>query len=82
MVSALTESSLDSSYSNAGGVSKDIDHVLVDGRWRMIQNCWVCQSAYFLNTDHRLVVATPKLQLKSGRMDPSQPRLDVGKLKG
>ena len=35
----------------------------------------------FINTDHRLVVATLKLQLKSGRMVPSQPRLDVGKLK-
>ena len=23
-------------YSNAGGVAKEIDHVLVDGRWRMI----------------------------------------------
>ena len=32
-------------------------------------------------TDHRLVVATLKLQLKSGRMVPSQPMLDVGKLK-
>ena len=28
-------------YSNAGGVAKEIDHVLVDGRWRMIQNCRV-----------------------------------------
>ena len=28
-----------------------------------------------------LVVATLKLQLKSRRMVPSQPRLDVGKLK-
>jgi len=27
------------------------------------------------------VVATLKLQLKSGRMVPSQPQLDVGKLK-
>ena len=55
--------------------------MLVDGRWRMIQNCRVYQSAQFLNTDHRLVVATLKLQLKSGRMVPSQPRLDVGELK-
>ena len=55
--------------------------MLVDGRWRMIQNCRVYQSAQFLNTDHRLVVATLKLQLKSGRMVPSQPRLDVVKLK-
>ena len=28
-------------YSNAGGVAKEIDHVLVDGNWRMIQNCRV-----------------------------------------
>ena len=55
--------------------------MLVDGRWRMIQNCRVYRSARFLNTYHRLVVATLKLQLKSGRMVPSQPRLDVGKLK-
>ena len=68
-------------YSNAGGVAKEIDHMLVDCRWRMIQNCRVYRSAQFLNTDHKLVVATLKLQLKSGRMVPSQPRLDVGKLK-
>ena len=47
----------------------------------MIQNCRVYQSAQFLNTDHRLVGATLKLQLNSRRMLPSQPRLDVGKLK-
>ena len=55
--------------------------MLVDGRWRMIQNCRVYRSAQFLNTDHRLEVATLKLQLKSRRMVPSQTRLDVGKLK-
>ena len=55
--------------------------MLVDGRWRMSQNCRVYRSAQFLNTDHRLVVATLKLQLKSEKMVPSQPRLDVGKLK-
>ena len=68
-------------YSNAGSLAKEIDHVLVDGRWRMILNCRVYRSAQFLNTDHQLVVATLKLQLKSRRMVPSQPRLDVGKLK-
>ena len=72
MVSALTGSSLDSSYSNAGGVSKDIDHVLVDGHWRIIQNCRVYESAQFLNTDYRLVVTALKLQLKSRRMVPSR----------
>ena len=62
-------------------MAKEIDHVLVDGHWRMIQNCRVFRSAQFLNTDHQLVVASLKLQLKSRRMVPSQPRLDVGKLK-
>jgi len=52
--------------------SRRIDHVLVVGHWRMIQNCRVYQSAQFLNTDHRLVVSTLKLQLKSVRMVPSQ----------
>ena len=55
--------------------------MLIDGRWRMIQNCRVKRSAQLLNTDHRLVVATLKLQLKSGRMVPSQLRLEVGKIK-
>ena len=68
-------------FCNAGGVAKEIDHVLVDGRWRMIHNCRIYRIAQFLNVDHRLVVATLKLQLKSGRMVASQPRLDVGKLK-
>ena len=68
-------------YSNAGGVAKEIDHVLVDDRWRMIQNCRVHRSAQFLTTNHRLVVATLKLQLQFGRIVPFQPRPDVGKLK-
>ena len=68
-------------YSNAGGVATEMDHVLVGGHWRMIPNCRVYWSALFLNTDHRLVVGALMLQLKSRRMVPSQPRLDVGKFK-
>ena len=68
-------------YSNAGGVAKEIGHVLITGRWRMIQNCRVYRNAQFLKLDHRLVEATLKLHLKSRRMVPSQPGLDVGKLK-
>ena len=68
-------------YSKAGGVAKEIDHVLVDGHWRMIQNCRVNRRAQILNIDHRLVVTTLKLYLKSRRMVPSQLSLDVGKLK-
>ena len=62
-------------------MAKEIDHVLVDGRWRMIQNCRVYRTAQFLNTDNRIVVATLKLQLESRRMIPSQPWLDVGQFK-
>ena len=62
-------------------MARDIDHVFIDGHWRMIQNCRVHRIAQFCNTAHRLVVATLTLQLKSRRMVPSQPRLDVGKLK-
>ena len=62
-------------------MAKEIDNVLVDGRWSMIQNCRVYRSAQFLNTDQQIVVATLKLHLKSRRMVPSQSRLDIGKLK-
>ena len=50
-------------YSNDGDVAKEIDHLLIDGQWRMMENCRVYRSAQFLNTDHRLVVASLKLQL-------------------
>ena len=80
MVSAPRGSSLNLAFQH-WCVPKEIDHVLIDGHWRIIQNCRVYRSAQFLNTDHRLVAATLKLQLKSGRMVPSQPRLHVGKLK-
>ena len=60
-------------YSNAGGVAKQLHHVLVDGHWRMIQNCRVYRSAQFLNTDHRFVLATLKLHLKSRRMAERRP---------
>ena len=55
--------------------------MLIGGRWRIIHNGRVYWSVQFLNSDHMLVGATLKLQLKSRRMVPSQPRLDVGKLK-
>ena len=34
-------------YSNTGGARKEIDHVLVGGRWRVAQNCSVFRSAEF-----------------------------------
>ena len=55
-------------YSNTGGVAKEIDHILVDTRWRLLRNCRVFRSAEFFATDHRLVVATLELRLKSRRI--------------
>ena len=46
----------------------------------ILQNLRAYRSAQFFNTDYRLAVATVKFQLKSRRMVPSQPRLDVGRL--
>ena len=46
-----------------------------------MQNCRVYRSAQFINTDHRFVVSSLKLQFKSRRMAPFQPRLDVDKLR-
>ena len=63
------------------GKGEGVDNVLVGRWWRMIPNYRVHRSAQFHNNDHRHVVATLKLLLKSGRMVLSQPRLDVVKLK-
>ena len=43
-------------YSIAGGGAKEIDHLLVHGHCRMIQNCTVYWRAQCLNIDYRLVV--------------------------
>ena len=55
-------------YSNAGGAAKEIDHILVSTRWKILQNCRVYRSAEFFATDHRLVVATFKLHVKSRKI--------------
>ncbi len=69
-------------YSNTGVTRKEIDHVLVDGRWRLIENCRVFRSAQFFTSDHRLLVATLKLRLRCPRRATSgQVRLDVGRLR-
>ncbi|KAG0730476.1 Transposon TX1 uncharacterized protein [Chionoecetes opilio] len=69
LVSETRAAPLDMVYcSNAGGVAKEIDHILVCTRWRILQNCRVYRSAEFFGTDHRLVVATLKLHVKSRRI--------------
>ena len=59
-------------YSNAGGVAKEIDHILVSTRWRIPQNCRVFRSAELFATDQRLAVASLKLHIKSRK----PPRYD------
>ena len=54
-------------YSNTGGARKEIDHVLVGGRWRLVQNCRLFRSAEFAGTDHTLLVTAPKVRLQSHR---------------
>ena len=55
-------------YSEAGrGVAKEIDHILVSTRWRILRNCRVYRSAEF-STDHRLVIATLRLHIRSQRL--------------
>ena len=70
-------------YSNSGAVRKEIDNVLVGGRWRLVQNCSIIRSAEFAGTDHRLLAATLKIRLESRKLAQShQVRLDVRRLRG
>ena len=69
-------------YSNAGGDAKEIDHILVSTRWRILKNCRVYRSFEFFGTDHRFVVATLRLHLKTQRITRSalpQYNLDIPK---
>ena len=69
-------------YSNAGGVAKEIDHILVSTRWRILQNCRVYRSAEFFATDHRLVVATLRIRIRSRKLPRCNfPKFHLEKLK-
>ena len=69
-------------YSNDGVTRKEIDHILVSGRWSLVQNCRVFRSAEFFGGDHRLLVATLKLRFRvPRRAAPGQERRDVGRLR-
>ena len=50
-------------YSNDGNTRKEINHILVETRWKSIANCQVFRSLEF-PSDHRPVVAQIKLHLK------------------
>lgn len=63
-----------------GKTSNQIDHVIIDGKWRRsLQDFGVCRGADIFS-DHHLVQATVKLKLcklpKTG-----QKRMDIAKLK-
>lgn len=51
-------------YSNDGHTRKELDHIITNKRWNLVQNCRTFRSAEFGNTDHRLVVASCKIHLK------------------
>lgn len=34
-------------YSEMGIVAKEVDHILISTRWRILENCRVCRSAEF-----------------------------------
>ena len=57
-------------YSNDGMTAKKIDHILVNTRWKAVQNCRVYRSMEF-NSDHRPVVATVAIKLR--RSFPQKP---------
>lgn len=42
-------------HSNAGGIVKGSDHILIDTHWRILRNHKVFQSTQPFPTDHRLV---------------------------
>ena len=68
-------------YQRGTSLRKEIDHVLVDGRWSLLQNCRVFRSANLFSTDHRLLVATLRLRLRTPRRAaPGQQRPDVARL--
>ena len=54
-------------HRNAGGVAKEIAHNLISTR-RILQNCRVFRSAEIFATDHRHIVATFKLHVKSKKI--------------
>ena len=50
-------------YSNDGVTRKEIDHILVGTRWKLLMSCRVYRSFEF-SSDHRPVVATLRLHLR------------------
>lgn len=62
-------------YGDAGTVAKEINHIFVSTRWRILQNCKVYWTAEFCGTDLRLVVAILRLHFKTPRHSNVYPRV-------
>ncbi len=61
-------------------MAKEIDHILVSTRWRILQNCRVYRSAKFFATDHRLV-AKQRTRVRSKKVPWCNfPRFHLEKL--
>ena len=52
-------------YSRDGVTRKELDHILVSKRWKLLRNCRVFRSAEYCNTDHRLLVGFLKISFRS-----------------
>ena len=67
-------------FSNDGVTVKEIDHILVNTKWTVLQNCRVYRSLEF-DTDHRPVIGTMSLRLKRVSEKKSQTlRYSIKKL--
>ncbi|XP_069977711.1 uncharacterized protein [Penaeus vannamei] len=62
-------------YSDAGNAAKEIDHILINIRWRILQNYRVFRRPEFCGTDHKLVVATLWVHFKTRQWSNDHPQV-------
>ena len=60
-------------YSKAGRVKKEINHILVSTRWRLMQNCRIYRSAKLFSTNAILVNATLRFRFRCCRGQGRRP---------
>ena len=59
-------------YTNSGGGRREIDHVRVGGRWKLVQNCPVFRRTEFAGTDHKLLQLHSKYGSSFVRCHPTK----------
>ncbi|XP_069972530.1 craniofacial development protein 2-like [Penaeus vannamei] len=62
-------------YSDVGNAAKEIDHILVSTRWKILQKCRVYRSGEFCGKDHRLVVAILRVHFRTSQRSSDHPRV-------